>query len=1058
LKLENIQLFAGIVHSPHLLRNGTVIALSRGLESGFRLFEWTLDSPVDANERAKTPSQWESAMTLRRRILIIIGVTVVALVGGFYAVSSSILLKDFTRLEKRDVIRDVKWVESELSRRSSALNDKLSSWAVWDDAYQFVEDRNQNFIHSHLDDTDFTELQVNFIVFVNRKGQVVWSKGFDRDARKAIPVPPDFLQLLGGGSPLLWHANVDSVHAGMVLLAQGPTWVVSRPIVTGHHTGPIRGSVIFGRFLDAKAVRRLEGAMRLTLSMRRVDDPQLPADFRQSRAEIHEAGAVRVQALEDDFISGYTVWNDIFGKPALLLRVDMPREIFVDGRETIRYLLIWLLVTGLCFGLAMVALMERLVLARLSRLIADVDRIGASSDVGARVTVSGGDELAGLASALNMMLGALEHSQDELRESQRQLSSLMSHLPGMIYRSRCDDKCTIEFASEGCAELTGYRPEELRNDKTISYGQLIHLEDQGRIRQEVLEAVQANRPYHLQYRIITAQGETKHVWEEGRGIVSANGAVEFREGFTSDVTQQRLAADRLRLQGAALESAANAIVLINRDGVVEWVNPAFTKLTGFSFAEAYGEEWSLLKSGCQDQAFYEAMWRAIRAGEVWHGELFNRRKDGTLYTERMTIAPVADDHGEIGHFIAIKEDITEQKTLQEQFLQAQKVEAVGRLASGVAHDFNNILTAIGGYAELIMRRLSLADPLYRHVDQVLKATERASGLTRQLLAFSRKQSLQPRVLDLSNAVAEIEKMLRRLIGEDIELHTIRGAAVGHVKADPAQIEQVIMNLALNARDAMPNGGKLKIEVANATLGEEYARLHVGVPPGEYVLLAVTDTGVGMKEEVKEHIFEPFFTTKPTGEGTGLGLATCYGIVKQSDGHINVQTKPGHGTTFRIYLPRVEAGIDPPPVRPKLQELPSGQETILVAEDEPSVRKLTVDVLRGLGYRVIEAGDGEEGKRAATEEPDEKIDLLFTDVVMPQMDGKQLADWFGTARPVTKVLFTSGYTADAILRRGIVEDRIAFLEKPYTPAALAQRVREILDEETAKSAPNGSSKS
>jgi PAS domain S-box-containing protein len=993
-------------------------------------------------------------MTLRRRILVIIGATLVALTVGFYAVSSAILLKEFTRLEKGDVIRDVKWVENELTRRSANLNDKLTSWAVWDDTYQFVEDHNQNYIRSHLDDTDFTELQVNFIVFVNRKGQAVWSKGFDVGAHKAIPVPPDFLRLLDGGSQLLRHANADSVHEGMVLLAEGPTWVVSRPIVTSRHTGPIRGSVIFGRFLDGRTVRRIEGAMRLTLSMRRVDDPQLPADFRQARDEIHNAGVVRTQAFEDDFISGYTIWNDVFGKPALLLRVDMPREIFANGRETIRYLVVWLLVIGLCFGLAMMVLMERFVLARLSRLIGDVDQIGANSDVGARVTVSGNDELAGLAKAVNKMLGGLQDSQVELQESQRQLSSLMGHLPGMIYRCRCDDKCTIEFASEGCFELTGYRPEELRNDKTISYGQLIHLEDQDHIRREVNEAVRANRPYHLQYRIITAQSETKCVWEEGRGIISANGTAEFREGFVSDVTQQKLAADRLRLQGAALESAANAIVLINRVGVVEWVNPAFTKLTGHSFAEVYGEEWALLKSDCQDQAFYEGMWRTIRAGEVWHGELVNRRKDGTLYTVRMTIAPVADDHGEIGHFIAIKEDITEQKSLQEQFLQAQKVEAVGRLAGGVAHDFNNILTAIGGYAELIMRRLSSSDPLYRHVDQVLKATERASGLTRQLLAFSRKQTLQPRVLDLSNAVAEIEKMLRRLIGEDIELHTIRGAAVGHVKADPAQIEQVILNLALNARDAMPKGGKLIIEVANATLGEDYARRHPGVPPGEYVLLAVSDTGVGMKEEVKEHIFEPFFTTKRQGEGTGLGLATCYGIVKQSGGHINVYTEPDRGTTFRIYLPRTDASIDPQPERLKLQALPTGHETILVAEDEPGVRKLSVDVLRSLGYHVIEAGNGEEGMRAATENPGEKIDLLFTDVVMPQMDGKQLADWFETTRPVTKVLFTSGYTADAILRRGIVEDRIAFLEKPYTPAVLAQRVREILDGQAAKSVAVG----
>jgi PAS domain S-box-containing protein len=1014
--------------------------------------------PVDANQRLKTRLQRESAVTLRRRILIIIGATLVALIVGFYGVSSLILLRDFASLEKGDVTRDVKWVEGDLMRQSLNLNDKLSYWAVWDETYQFVEDRNQNFSHSHLDDTDFIELQVNFIVFVNSKGQVVWSKGFDPDSRKTSPVPPSFLRLLNSGSPLLRHASVDSVHAGTVLLAEGPALVVSRPIVTSHQTGPIRGSVIFGRFLDTKTFRRIADMAHVVLTVYPIDDPQLPADFRQARTELHGKGVVRVQIPENDFISGYAIWNDVFGKPSLLLRVDMPREIFMQGHKTIQYLVTWLLMIGLCFGLAMVVLMERLVLARLSRLIADVNRIRASGDVGARVTVGGSDELAGLADALNKMLGALQQSQGELQESQRQLSSLMSNLPGMVYRCHHDEECNIEFASEGSGELTGYQPEEFQGNKKISHTQLIHPEDRERVRREVSEAVSINRPFQVQYRMITARGETKRVWEEGRGVISPNGTVEFREGFISDVTQQKLAADRLRLQGAALESAANAIVLADCDGVVEWVNPAYSKLTGYSFSEAYGEEWSLLKSKNLDQSTSEEIWKTILAGEVWQGELVNRRKDGTLYTERMTITPVEDDRGEIAHFIAIKEDITEQKNLQEQILQAQKVEAVGRLAGGVAHDFNNILTAIGGYAELMMRRLSSTDPLYRHADQVCKATERASGLTRQLLAFSRKQTLLPRVLDLSNAVAEIEKMLRRLIGEDIELHTIRGAAIGHVKADPAQIEQVILNLALNARDAMPKGGKLIIEVANATLGEDYTRLHVGVLPGEYVLLTVADTGIGMKEEVKEHIFEPFFTTKPQGEGTGLGLATCYGIVKQSGGHIDVRSEFGRGTTFEIYLPRVEASTDIQPEQPKLQQLPSGQETILVAEDEPGVRKLSVDVLRSLGYHVIEAGNGEEGIRAAKEDPEEKIDLLFTDVVMPQMDGKQLADWFEATRPATKVLFTSGYTADAILRRGIVEDRIAFLEKPYTPVVLAKRIREILDGEVTKSLPGGGSNS
>jgi PAS domain S-box-containing protein len=866
-------------------------------------------------------------MTLRRRILLIIGVTLVALIVGLYKVSSSILLKDFARLEKRDVVRDVKRLQSAVSSEVADLNDEAAEWAEWDDTYQFIQDHNRAYIRSNLGETMLANVRLNVIVFLNREGQLVWGKGFDLRTQKATPIPDGFLALLKAKNLLMEHANAQSVHAGVVLLPEGVTLVVSRPIVTSQRTGPIRGTLIMGRFMDAALMKQLASSTRVASMVCRVDDPNLPADFREARALVPDVDGVYVHPLAGNLVGGYTLWNDIFGKPALLLRVEMPREIFAEGQTTIRYLVTSLLIIGLCFGTATALLLERLVLSRLSRLITDVDRIGATSDVTARVTAHGHDELTRLATALNKMLDALQRSQAELQES---------------------------------------------------------------------------------------------------------------------VTQQKFAADRVRLQGTALESAANAIVLTGRDGIVEWVNPAFTKLTGYTFAEAYGEKWSALESGCHEPAVYDKLWRTILSGEVWQGELVNRRKDGTPYTVRMTIAPVTNDGGEVAHFVAIKEDITEQKTLQEQFLQAQKVEAVGRLAGGVAHDFNNILTAINGYSELLLRKLPGGDPLYRLAEQIRKSAERAGGLTRQLLAFSRKQSLQPKILDLSNVVSDIEKMLRRLIGEDIELHTIRGAAVGNVKADPAQIEQVIMNLAVNARDAMPKGGKLTIEVTRITLSEEQAHLLGEVRPGEYVMLTVTDTGSGMTDEVKAHLFEPFFTTKPQGKGTGLGLPTCYGIVKQSGGHIQVSSEVDKGTTFNIYLPRVDAEADHRPERHKLTELPTGSETILVAEDESGVRDLKVDILRDPGYRVIQASNGEEGIRVAQENTDGRIDLLFTDVVMPQMDGKQLADWFGTARPETRVLFTSGYTADAIIQCGILEERIAFLEKPFTPAVLAQRVREVLD--------------
>lgn len=381
---------------------------------------------------------------------------------------------------------------------------------------------------------------------------------------------------------------------------------------------------------------------------------------------------------------------------------------------------------------------------------------------------------------------------------------------------------------------------------------------------------------------------------------------------------------------------------------------------------------------------------------------------------------------------------------EEQLRQAHKIEAVGRLASGVAHDFNNILTVITGHSELLLRQLDADDPRRKNAEQIEKAAYRAAALTRQLLTFSRKQVIEPRVLKLNAIILNIEKMLRRLIGEDIEFCTVLDSAAGHIKADPGQIEQVIMNLAVNARDAMPNGGKLTVTTANTTLDKNQLKHFPDLCAGDYVMLTIADTGTGMSEEVKAHLFEPFFTTKPPGKGTGLGLATCFGIVKQSTGHINVHSELGRGTTFKIYFPQVQSALESPRVRIMPTEATGGNETVLLVEDEPVVRELAVATLREKGYTVVEAVNGEEGLRMARQH-DGKIDLVLTDVVMPVMGGKEMADALRTSHPDTKVLFTSGYTEDAMGHHGVLRPGILFLQKPYMTATLARKVREVLDE-------------
>jgi PAS domain S-box-containing protein len=495
---------------------------------------------------------------------------------------------------------------------------------------------------------------------------------------------------------------------------------------------------------------------------------------------------------------------------------------------------------------------------------------------------------------------------------------------------------------------------------------------------------------------------------------------------------------------AAITQAPVSVVVTDPGAAIIYVNPAFERLTGYTAAEAIGQNTRLLKSGKHDVEFYRQMWETLLRGEVWTGRLINRRKDGTLFTEEARIAPVHDTAGSLVNYVAVKRDVTSEMELQERLLSAEKMEAIGRLAGGVAHDFNNLLGIITGYADLAQRGLPADDPVYSKLGQIGKAAERAAGLTRQLLAFSRKQILQPRVLDLNLLVSEMEKMLQRLVREDIQLVVTLSPRVGNVTADPAQIQQVLLNLVANARDAMPGGGRLGIRTASAEFDAAYAASHPPARPGRYVMLAVSDTGEGMSAEIQARLFEPFFTTKELGKGTGLGLATVYGVVKQSGGHIFVYSEPGLGTTFKIYLPLVEQDATMEPLETEAAEGVRGSETILVAEDEPMLREVVREALAGEGYRVLLARDAAEALQTADEHQGE-IHLLLSDVVMPGFTGVDVAEQLRPTRPRMKVLFISGYADAPMLQWGRIGVRPAFLGKPFGSGQLLRKVRAVLDE-------------
>ncbi len=494
----------------------------------------------------------------------------------------------------------------------------------------------------------------------------------------------------------------------------------------------------------------------------------------------------------------------------------------------------------------------------------------------------------------------------------------------------------------------------------------------------------------------------------------------------------------------AIEQSAESVIITDTKGLLLYVNPTFERVTGYNRAEVLGKSLKILSSGKQNSDFYRELWQAISSGKVWHGRFINKRKDGVLYTDDATISPVRSETGAIVSYVGVQRDVTRELQLEEQYRQAQKMEAVGLLAGGIAHDFNNLLTVINGFAEMIQFEIPPDNlHLQKLASRVRYSGTRAAALVRQLMAFSRREFVEPQVLNLNKVVTDISKMLERLIEENIVLKTEFSPDLWSVKVDAHQIEQIIVNLTVNARDAMPNGGLLTIETENKLLDDEYTAGHLGLLPGEYVLLAVSDTGIGMSAEVKEHLFEPFFTTKELGKGTGLGLATVFGIVKQYDGGIFVYSEPDRGATFKIYLPRVKERSDDA-VEPETGDgIPRGSETVLVVEDEATVRDLAAYMLRRQGYSVLEAANGEDALRLAQKQT-QKIDLLLTDTVMPKMNGTVLAEEFKRHFPATKILFTSGYTEKNMAQYNKTEPGVDFIPKPFSAAELARKVRLVLD--------------
>ncbi len=594
------------------------------------------------------------------------------------------------------------------------------------------------------------------------------------------------------------------------------------------------------------------------------------------------------------------------------------------------------------------------------------------------------------------------------------------------------------FASPLSASLLGYTE---KNIKTLDLFSL-YPSNQKSFVDDIITSLSGSKPISFELPLVRKDGRYVSARSTAvKGIWNGEEALLFS---AVDTTVQKRLEVELSMLSHALRNVSESLSVFDLSGNIIFVNDSFIKTYGYPKEELIGQSINKFHPSQNPRQIFKPIIEKTLKGS-WEGEITAVRKNREKFSIYIRTSPVLGDDGAPIVIVGVARDITEKKLLEDQLRQSQKMEAIGQLAGGIAHDFNNLLTVIEGYTELLFSNISENDASYSFVRQIKKAADRATSLTSQLLAFSRRQILQPKTIDVNMLVSEMSVMLKRLIGEDIELTTMLSPDIGAIKADRGQMEQVLMNLAVNARDAMPDGGLLTIETKTVSLEAAlYERHHSGIRKGNYVMLAISDNGIGMDNETKERVFEPFFTTKEKSKGTGLGLATVYGIVKQSGGHLWVYSEPGQGTTFKIYLPMVKnkkTKIDKPETA---AEDIHGTETILVVEDEFMVRELVCDTLRTSGYTVLEAANGKQAIEVFSSNKD-KIDMVLTDVIMPEMSGRKMIETLYEAYPNITALYMSGYTDDAIIKHGVLEPGMAYIQKPFSPKALIQKVRQVLED-------------
>ncbi len=662
---------------------------------------------------------------------------------------------------------------------------------------------------------------------------------------------------------------------------------------------------------------------------------------------------------------------------------------------------------------------------------------------------------------------------DDIPERDEQLWMLASALPLFLYRCQNDPHWTTLFVSDGCEAVTGYPSVDFVSGK-VHFNELIDEAYSDFVWERWQEGLDANKPVDIDYPIRTASGEERWVCEKGHGVYDDQGTLIYLQGIVVDITDRKVAekerdlllqeadqsrrvllsvlederrgqAERLRLI-LAIEQAGESFVMTDTEGVIQYVNPAFTRCSGYTREEVLGQHTRILKSGKHPEELYDELWETISSGKAWKGRLVNRRKDGSLFTEDATISAVTDAAGHITNYVAVNRDVTHEIELEEQLFQAQKMELIGRMVGGIAHDFNNNLQAILGFADIAMDDHADSKRLKEYLSEILKAGESASALTRQLLAFSRRQVLSKQPVEMNVMLAEMLNMIDRTVSENVVIDWQPNASTRYVNGDRHLLEQVMLNLVVNARDAMPEGGRLSIKLSDVELSDDDLAMHPDARTGRFIRLTVTDTGIGIPVDIRSKIFEPFFTTKPASQGTGLGLSMVYGIIKQHEGWVSVYSEVDKGTEFHLYIPlsdhEVEEVADPTIVRSDDPIFKGQGERILVVEDEAGILDLIQRILSNAGYEVVAAATAEDGIHCF-ERDQGRFDMVISDVVLPGKSGFDMVEHLQSDNPNLKVLLISGYSDERTRWSNIQQNGWRYLPKPVNRRVLLSTLREVL---------------